>query len=356
MIGAAGGVSGPPPHTGRVSAPTPPAVVVTDLVKEYRGRRVVDGVSFEVAEGTVLALLGPNGAGKTTTVECLEGLRRPDGGDVRVLGLDPWSDHDALTARMGVMLQDGGSYQAATPLEMLRLYARFAADPLDVDGLLERVGLVEAAGRRVRTLSGGQRQRLDLALALVGRPEVAVLDEPTAGMDPHARNATWELVRGLRDSGTTVLLTTHSMDEAERLADRVAVLDGGRLLALDSPAALVAGDAGGRVLVTTPAEVDRAALAAAVGAPVHADGVGRYVVERGADAIAEISAWFAAAGVPLTGLSAGGGGLEDVFLRLTAPGASQDAGASRAPQDAAAPRPPEDATPPRPAGAARVPR
>lgn len=308
------------PSATRSPDSSPPAsVVVRDLVKTYRGRRVVDSLSFEIAAGTVVALLGPNGAGKTTTVECLEGLRRPDGGEVRVLGLDPWSQHDDLTARMGVMLQDGGSYQAATPREMLRLYARFAADPLDVEDLLGRVGLTEAARRRVRTLSGGQRQRLDLALALVGRPEVAVLDEPTAGMDPHARHATWELVRELREGGTTVLLTTHSMDEAERLADRVAVIDRGRLLALDSPAALIAGDAAvGHVLVTTPATVDVGALATAVAAPVRADGTGRYVVERGPEAIAEISAWFAARDLPLTGIAAGGGGLEDVFLRLTA--------------------------------------
>jgi ABC-2 type transport system ATP-binding protein len=293
------------------------AVAVAGLVKRYGGRAVVDGLSFAVPAGAICALLGPNGAGKTTTVECLEGFRRPDAGEVRVLGLDPVRDRDALLPRLGVMLQEGGAYQAATPREVLRLYARFHARPADVEELLAQVGLTEAAGQRVRTLSGGQRQRLNLALALVGRPEVALLDEPTAGMDLQARHATWELLRGLRAAGTTVLLTTHLIQEAERLADLVAVIDAGRLLALDSPAALLASSGPRRVLVTTPAAVDAAALGAALGAPVTAEGAGRYVVDAGAEAIPAISAWFAARHLPLTGVTAGSGGLEEVFLRLT---------------------------------------
>ncbi|MGH8902651.1 MAG: ABC transporter ATP-binding protein [Egibacteraceae bacterium] len=288
-----------------------------DLVKRYGERRVVDGVSFEVGPGSVLALLGVNGAGKTTTVECIEGFRRPDSGQVRVLGLDPHRDRDAVVARMGVMLQEGGVYQAATPREMLTLYARFYPRPRQVGELLELVGLEQVASVRSRSLSGGERQRLNLALALVGRPEVVILDEPTAGMDPQARRVTWEHVRGLRDEGATVLLTTHFMEEAERLADTVAVIDQGRLLALDAPAALVASSAPNRLLVTTPAAVDPAALAAAVGAPVTVEGAGRLAVEAGPVAIPVVSAWFAAQGLTLTGVSAHGGGLEDVFLRLT---------------------------------------
>ena len=295
----------------------PPAIRVRDLRKSYDGTPVVDGLSFDVPGGSVFALLGPNGAGKTTTVECLEGFRRPDGGEVAVLGLDPWRDRDALVARMGVMLQEGGVHQAATPREVLQLFARFYRAPLDPDALLETVGLAAVAGRRYRVLSGGQKQRLNLALALVGRPRVVVLDEPTAGMDPQARQATWDLVRGLRDDGVTVLLTTHFMDEAERLADQVAVIDRGRLLALDSPAALVADAGGDRLLVLTPAAVDAAALAAAVGAAVEEDGRGRLLVHAGPEAIPAVTAWFAARGLPLTGVSAAGGGLEDVFLRLT---------------------------------------
>jgi ABC-2 type transport system ATP-binding protein len=293
-------------------------IAVQDLVKVYGDRRVVDGVSFEVRAGSVLALLGVNGAGKTTTVECIEGFRKPDGGQVRVLGLDPRRDRDAVVAQMGVMLQEGGAYQAATPREMLTLYARFYPQPRPVDELLQLVNLEQVASVRYRSLSGGERQRLNLALALVGRPKVVILDEPTAGMDPQARRATWEHVRELRDEGATVLLTTHFMEEAERLADTVAVIDQGRLLALDTPAALVANSAPNRLLVTTPAAVDPAALAAAVGASVTVEGTGRLAVEAGPVAITAVSAWFADQGLPLTGVSAGGGGLEDVFLRLTA--------------------------------------
>ncbi|MGH8907501.1 MAG: ABC transporter ATP-binding protein [Egibacteraceae bacterium] len=295
-----------------------PGIEVSGLVKRYGGRAVVDGVSFDVPRGCVLALLGVNGAGKTTTVECIEGFRRPDGGQVRVLGLDPIRDRDAVVARMGVMLQEGGAYQAATPREMLALYARFYPNPRRTDELLELVGLEKVANARCRTLSGGERQRLNLALALVGRPRVVILDEPTAGMDPQARRATWEHVRDLRDAGAAVLLTTHFMEEAERLADRVAVIDQGRLLALDSPAALVAASAPNRVLVTTPAAVDPAALSLAVDAPVIVEASGRLAVEAGPDAIPRVSAWFAEQGLPLTGVSAGGGDLEDAFLRLTA--------------------------------------
>jgi ABC-2 type transport system ATP-binding protein len=294
------------------------AVEVTDLVKAYDGRTVVDGVTLRAEAGAVTAVLGPNGAGKTTTVECVSGFRRPDGGTVRVLGHDPVAERDAVVPRVGVMLQEGGAYQAATPREMLRLHARFYADPLDADALLERVGLAGApATTRFRVLSGGQKQRLNLALALVGRPRVAVLDEPTAGMDPQARHATWDLVRDLRDDGVAVLLTTHFMDEAERLADVVAVIDRGRLVAMDSPAALLGGGEADRVRVTTTAEVAPEALAAALGVPVEADGAGRLVVRGGAATIPAIAAWFAAEGLPLTGVAAGASGLEEVVMRLT---------------------------------------
>jgi ABC-2 type transport system ATP-binding protein len=292
-------------------------IAVTGLVKRYGDRPVVDGVTFSVPCGSVLALLGVNGAGKTTTVECIEGFRRPDGGQVRVLGLDPLRDRDAVVARLGVMLQEGGAYQAATPREMITLYARFYPDPHRVDDLLELVGLTQVADARYRVLSGGQRQRLNLALAVVGRPQVVVLDEPTTGMDPQARRVTWQHIRDLRDAGAAVLLTTHVMEEAERLADRVAVIDQGKLLALDTPAALVAASAPNRVLVTTPARVDPIALSAAVDAPVIVEAAGRLAVEAGPELIPRISAWFAAQSLPLTSIAAGGGGLEDVFLRLT---------------------------------------
>ncbi len=293
-----------------------PAIAVDGLVKRYRGRTVVDGLSLTVAAGTVLALVGPNGAGKTTTVECVEGFRVPDAGRVRVLGCDPRRDRDAVVARMGVMLQEGGAYQAASPREMVRLYASFHIAPADPDDLLERLGLAAVATARYRTLSGGQKQRLNLALALVGRPEVAILDEPTAGMDPQVRRDTWRLLDGLRDDGATVLLTTHAMDEAEHLADRVAVIDAGRLVAAGTPAELAAAAGGAVVVVTTPARVDAAALAAAVGAPVEQAGTGRLVVRTGAAAIPRVTAFFADHGLPLHGVSAGALSLEDAYLRL----------------------------------------
>jgi ABC-2 type transport system ATP-binding protein len=300
-----------------VPVDTEAAVRVRGLTKSYGGVAVVDDLTFDVPRGVVCALLGPNGAGKTTTVECVAGFRVPDRGEVRVLGLDPRRQRESVVARLGVMLQEGGAYQAASPAELLRLYARLYSNPCDPAELLALVGLDGAARQRYRALSGGQKQRLNLALALVGRPEVVILDEPTAGMDPRARQATWTLIRSLRDQHVTVLLTTHFMDEAERLADLAVVIDHGRLLAMDSPASLVASGAEDRVLVTTPAAVDAEALAAATQAAVTADGTGRYVVHSGPEVIPAVSAWFAEQGLPLTGITAGGGGLEEAFLRMT---------------------------------------
>jgi len=209
--------------------------------KRYAGREVLRGVSFEIARGELFALLGPNGAGKTTTVEIIEGYRTADAGEVRVLGLDPARDGRQLRARLGLMLQEGGIDPRTSPAEALRLYARLFRAPADPDRLLDLVGLDEVAGTRYRRLSVGERQRLGFALALVGRPELLVLDEPTAGMDPAARAATRELIAALRDQGTTILLTTHDLTDVERLADTVAVLDRGAIVALGSPTELTAG-------------------------------------------------------------------------------------------------------------------
>jgi ABC-2 type transport system ATP-binding protein len=291
----------------------PAAIAIDDLVKRYGAVTGVEGVSLTVDAGSVCTLLGPNGAGKTTTVECVAGFRRPDRGTVRVLGDDPHRDRAAVVARLGVMLQEGGAYQAASPREMLRLFARFYPDPADPEALLERLGLDGVAERRFRGLSGGEKQRLNLALALVGRPRVVLLDEPTAGMDPRARQTTHALIRELRADGVAVLLTTHDLDEAERLADVVAILDRGHVRACAPPAALGA-DAG--VLVSTPATFDAAALGAAVGAPVARDADGRWRVAAGAETIPAISGWFGAQGLPLTGVAVDGG-LEAAYLRLT---------------------------------------
>src|SRR5919112_290304 len=222
-----------------------PALEVDGLVKRYGGRAVVDGVSLRVQPATVLALLGPNGAGKTTTVEICAGFRRADGGTVRVLGLEP--QDRSLRPRIGVMPQTGGAYPGLRCGEMLRLVASYAAHPLDPDDLLARLGLVDVARTAYRRLSGGQQQRLSLALAVVGRPELVFLDEPTAGLDPQARHATWELVEALRADGVSVVLTTHLLDEAERLADDVVIVDHGRVVAAGSVEDLTQSDATGQL-------------------------------------------------------------------------------------------------------------
>ncbi len=220
-----------------------PAVVVDGLVMRYGATTAVDGLSLEMARHAITAVLGPNGAGKTTTIETCEGYRRPQRGTVRVLGLDPQRDHRALVPRIGVMLQQGGAWGAARAQEMLRHLARLHAHPLDVEMLVERLGLQDCGRTPYRRLSGGQQQRLGLAMAVVGRPELVFVDEPTAGMDPHARRATWQLLQDLRADGVTVVLTTHHMEEAERLADTVHIVDHGRLVASGTPAELTDGGA-----------------------------------------------------------------------------------------------------------------
>ncbi|HTC85854.1 MAG TPA: ABC transporter ATP-binding protein, partial [Candidatus Acidoferrum sp.] len=247
---------------------TDAAIEVVGLVRRYDRKAVVEGLTFSVGQGELFALLGPNGAGKTTTVEVIEGYRRADDGTVRVLGLDPWRDGTALRARMGLMLQAGGIYPQARPAEILRLFARFYRSPHDPGELLDLVGLGDASTTRYKVLSGGQKQRLGLALALIGRPELVILDEPTAGMDPAAKATTRALIGELRAAGVTVLLTTHDLDDVERLADRIALIDRGRLVALGSPADLTAG-AIARLrfrLAELLTEQDRVALSAVLGA------------------------------------------------------------------------------------------
>lgn len=215
-------------------------IEVTDLVKSYDGRAAVDGVSFSVAEGEIFGILGHNGAGKTTTVECIGGLRRQDAGTIRVLGLDPRHDRAQLRTMVGIQLQESELPDRMTVAEALDLFASFYAEPADPRGLIADLGLADKRDAAYRNLSGGQKQRLSIALALVGRPRIAVLDELSTGLDPQARRETWHLIESIRERGVTVLLVTHLMEEAERLADRVAVLAGGRLVALDTPAAIVA--------------------------------------------------------------------------------------------------------------------
>jgi ABC-2 type transport system ATP-binding protein len=239
-----------------------PVIEVEDLVKRYDGVPVVDRVSFDVERGEVFAILGPNGAGKTTTVESIAGLRHPDGGRISVLGLDPAEDVDDLRKVLGIQLQESQMPDRIEVWEALDLYASFYETSADWTELLERLGLAEKRNTRYAKLSGGQKQRLSIALALVGRPEIAILDELTTGLDPKARRDTWALIEELRDSGVTILLVTHFMEEAERLADRVALIDAGRLVALDSPAGLVArADDEQRIRFRPSAPVDDGELA-----------------------------------------------------------------------------------------------
>ncbi|HEY6112525.1 MAG TPA: ABC transporter ATP-binding protein [Gaiellaceae bacterium] len=221
----------------------PPAIVVSDLRKSYGTVEAVRGVSFEVREGEVFGLLGPNGAGKTTTVEILEGYRARDSGTASVLGHDPGSAPAALRERIGVVLQHSELSPLLTVVETHTMFAGYYANPRSVDEVVELVGLAEKRDARVKTLSGGQKRRLDLGVALVGNPDLVFLDEPTTGFDPAARRAAWDMIRALRALGTTILLTTHYLDEAQQLADRVAVLRGGEIVRMGTPAELI-GDSG----------------------------------------------------------------------------------------------------------------
>ncbi|HUG29978.1 MAG TPA: ABC transporter ATP-binding protein [Candidatus Limnocylindria bacterium] len=303
-------------------------IEVAGLRKAYAGRTVLDGINLVVRPGEIVALLGPNGVGKTTTVEIVEGYREADAGTVRVLGVDPRRGGPRLRARVGLMLQGGAGLEPrATPRDLLRLYAAFHDGGRRADELVDQVGLGAVAGTRVRRLSGGERQRLSLAIALAGDPEVLVLDEPTAGMDPEARRDTRDLVAGLRDEGRTILLTTHDLGDVERLADRVAILSGGRIVVDDTPDTVVRG---GSVAVRFRLH--------APPAPASVEALGRRIAElapesrlraatdldfeiapgaASADVVAEIANWAAREGVLIVELRAGAASLEERYLELT---------------------------------------
>ncbi|MFJ9626006.1 ABC transporter ATP-binding protein [Streptomyces sp. NPDC101181] len=298
-----------------------PVVQVTGLVKRYGAKTAVDGLDLVVGTGAVTAVLGPNGAGKTTTIETCEGYRRPDAGTVRVLGLDPVADARRLRPRIGVMLQSGGVYSGARAEEMLRHMAKLHAHPLDVDALIERLGLGSCGRTAYRRLSGGQQQRLALALAVVGRPELVFLDEPTAGLDPQARRSTWDLVRELRGDGVSVVLTTHFMDEAETLADDVAIIDAGRVVAQGTPEQLCRGGAENTLRFTGRPGLDLGSLVKALpdGSEAAEPLPGTYRVSGSIDPqlLATVTSWCAQHGVMPEGISVERHTLEDVFLELT---------------------------------------
>jgi ABC-2 type transport system ATP-binding protein len=297
-----------------------PVVHVHGLVKRYGTKTAVDGLDLTAGPG-VTAVLGPNGAGKTTLVESCEGYRRPDAGTVRVLGLDPLRQGRELHPRIGVMLQSGGVYSGARADEMLRHVAGLHAHPLDVGALIERLGLGSCGRTTYRRLSGGQQQRLAIAMAVVGRPELVFLDEPTAGLDPQARHATWDLVRELRADGVSVILTTHFMDEAEQLSDDVVIVDGGRVIAHGSPDELCRGGAENTLRFGGRPGLDVAALLKALPADCTADELtpGSYRVTGKVDPelLATVTSWCAQHGVMPDRISVERHTLEDVFLELT---------------------------------------
>jgi ABC-2 type transport system ATP-binding protein len=289
--------------------------------KRYGSTLAVSALDLDVERAEVFALLGPNGAGKTTTVEMCEGFVRPDAGTIEVLGLDPAADNARLRERIGVMLQGGGGYPAARAGEMLALVASYAARPLDPAWLLDTLGLTEVTRTTYRRLSGGQQQRLALACAIVGRPELVFLDEPTAGMDAHARLVVWELIDALRRDGVTVVLTTHQLKEAEELADRIVIIDRGSPVAAGTPAELMRSGAEDQLRFTAPRKLDLSLLVSALpeGYRASEPTPGEYLVEGKVDpqVLATVTAWCARLDILANDLRVEQRSLEDVFLDLT---------------------------------------
>ena len=296
-------------------------VVAEAIGKRYGAVVAVDEVSLQIPAGRITAVLGPNGAGKTTTLEMCEGFRRPDHGSVRVFGKDPGRFGPAERSRVGIMLQAGGLWSTARPAETVRHLASYYADPRDPDELLRVLSLERVGRTPYRRLSGGEQQRVKLACALIGRPDLLFLDEPTAGLDPHARRAVWELVLAERDRGAAVVLSTHLMDEAERLADRILIVHRGRVVGEGTPAELTAAEHSDQVILATGVRVDTDDLAAALpaGASITELQPGRYTIAAPVSptVLAVVSAWCADRGIPQHAINIQRRSLEDVFLALT---------------------------------------
>ena len=297
---------------------TQAAVEIAHLRKAYGNVAAVDDVSFSVAQGEIFGILGPNGAGKTTTVECVLGLRSPDAGSIRVLGLDPGQDREDLHVIVGAQFQESAQPAKLRVGEILDLYQSFYRDPADVGELIDALGLAGKKKDYYRSLSGGQRQRLSIALALIGRPKIAVLDEMTAGLDPQARRDTWDLVEGVRDQGVTILLVTHFMEEAERLCDRVALIDAGHVVALDSPAGLAARASGGTTMRFVPSAPFDDRLLSKLPEVRAVTRSGSHVIVTGTgELVNAVILSLAAAGVTARDVQLDSSTLEDAFVKLT---------------------------------------
>jgi ABC-2 type transport system ATP-binding protein len=297
-----------------------PVIEVAGLRKSYGSTVAVKDVSLQVEEGEIFGILGPNGAGKTTTVECISGLRKPDSGAIRVLGLDPQRDRAALRERVGVQLQEGTLRPQLTVAETVSLFASFYAQPADTEELIDMLGLGAKRNAYYRRLSGGQKQRLSIALALVGNPQIAILDELTTGLDPQARRETWLLIETVRDRGVTILLVTHFMDEAERLCNRVAVIDSGRVVALDTPAGLAEREGGGNHMRFRPSKPfdDRVLTGLAEVDRVEHEGP-RMAVSGTGELFNAVVHALNAVGVEALEVQLESATLEDAFLRLVQP-------------------------------------
>ncbi len=294
-------------------------IEVNDLYIAYGEKIAVVGVSFQAHSGEVLTILGPNGAGKTSTVESIEGYRKPSKGSIKVLGLDPFADLSKLAPSIGVMLQSGGIYPRMTPLQALRLFHGYYKKPLEIDYLIKLTNLGPTLKTPYRQLSGGEKQRLSLALAIIGRPKVVFLDEPTAGIDPEGRLAVREVIRNLKSQGVCVLLTTHELDEAERLSDRIIILDHGKIVAEGSPEDLMTAAHGDNIRFSAPVGLDLAELASAMDAKVTEERAGEYLVSTAAipEQIARLTSFLASRNIAIGDIRAGRSSLEDVFFALT---------------------------------------
>jgi ABC-2 type transport system ATP-binding protein len=300
----------------------PPVVTVEHLVKKYGRRVAVNDVSFSIREGEIFGLIGPNGAGKTTTVECISGLRAPNSGSISVYGLSPQKDRNKMREFVGVQLQESALPPRLRVGEAVKLFASFYSNPQDPNELLESLGIKEVEYSAFKKLSGGQKQRLSIALALVGNPKLAILDELTTGLDPEARRETWSLIERLRDRGVTVILVTHFMDEAERLCDRLALINHGTVRALDTPEAIAAKAGGSRVRFAATQPVDEQTLRAIPGVN-EIERKDRYITVTGTgDLAGAVMNALAAIGVRVSEVEARAGNLEDAFIKLTKDDAS----------------------------------